>query len=74
MHGLNMPHKLITVTKIFLTSQTLIVSTRPHLQQMTLHMDCVLFVPQIKLVIADVADVDLSLALCVGMEGEVLPH
>ena len=74
MHDLNMPHKLITVTEVLLASQTLIVSTCPHLQQMTLHMISVFPVPQVKFVITDVAYVDLAFALGVGMEGEVLPH
>ena len=37
-------------------------------------MDHELFVSQVKLLVADVADVDLALALGVGMEGEVLSH
>ena len=57
---LNMLHELITATKILLAPEALVVAAGPHLPQVTLHVDLKLRVPEVKLLVADVADINLD--------------
>ena len=68
-----MLHELITATKILLAPEALVVAAGPHLPQVTLHVDLKLRVPEVKLLVADVADINLDPGMNIWFDLEYVP-
>ena len=71
---LHVSHQELLGLEQCLTSETLVLDTLPHLNQMFFSVNLVLGISPVKLLVTNEANVDLLKTLGVRMIGQMLPH